>query len=181
MFSELNDKNFPIFEQELSIRTSCQCLAGLWPTDVFPVVETYRELAPWLLLIGVVWNEQVTTTKNWSSLWVVRNRKLRQVQFEFLFLLDWKDECLQLFVCTPVFLWRVPNQRSIPSPYFAVLVLHQSQGVGNVITFIMKLCNRKVEIACSIKQFKVFDFSIEEVVNWWHFCNDLAVKGLHPL
>lgn len=76
-------EHLPFLDQELSFWMTCESNAGLCSTYILAVVIADWKLRIRALLITVVHNADVTATKCWTFLGVVRDGELCQVQSEF--------------------------------------------------------------------------------------------------
>ena len=56
-----------------------------------------------------------------------------------------------------MFLGRIPGQGCVPSNDFPVLSFQNGQGITNIITLFMELCNRKGALAGSVDQIHGFE------------------------
>ena len=139
-----------------------ECLTGLGISGVFKVVVTDRELSVWFLYVWVVHNTDVTTSKNRSFVGVAGDRKLGQVEVELLSEVDWEDEGCHAFVGCPMFLCRIPGERSVPSNNFAVLCLEDSDCISDVVASFMEFCDWKSIFTCTIKKIHGFNIRFGE-------------------
>ena len=76
---ELDLEHFPFLHQELSLGVTREGETRLRTTDVLTVVVTDRELSIRSLLVPIVHDTDVTTSKDWTLVRVVGDGKLSQV------------------------------------------------------------------------------------------------------
>lgn len=153
----------------MSFWVSCELRWRVLISYVFTIViVTYGELTVRFLLIRVVNDTNVTTTECWTSFRITNDCELRKVKVKFLIHVNRKNKTLQRLVSHPMLFLRIPFYRGITTYSLPKLIMNQRQGVGQIITKLMKLLDRKIMLGRSINQTRALDDStFKEPLNRW--------------